>query len=334
MTLIELVNRLRILLRSGEARGALSLADEETATEVGLINDAAEEVFSEHSWEFLKWHDGQAFFPGKYEVAIVLSLQNGLNGVSLEATAPSNALTTQGNSFRARLVVPSASQFPDVAYTVASINTTGLFSLTLDNKYRGPTSANSDNATIFCHEAVLPATVREVLSIRQSEGASVRFRTVHRTMDFDEWYPELGDEFSDYTRDVAVGDSLPITRVDGETAVRNLGIAIYPPADTGVILDYSYVRRHARLAAETDEFAGIPSEAEEYIVHKAYELALSSNIESDPRMATFVARRNEGRLARLKQRDLVDAGRRRVPTPFGKYGRRHDRVEYREIPEP
>lgn len=334
MTLLELVNRLRILLRSGEARGSISLVDEETATEVGLVNDAAEEVFSEHSWEFLKFHDGQAFFPGKHETVGATTVSRGSSIIVLAPSAPAVPIAQQGNSFRARTVVTTASQFPDVAYTVAQISTSADFRLTLDNRYRGPSGSGTETVVLFCHEAILPTTVREVLSIRQTEGASIRFDTIHRTKDFDEFYPEIGDNFSDQVRDVAVGDSFPITSVDGETVVRNLGMTIYPAADTGVLLDYSYVYRHPRLADETDTFVGIPSEAEEYIVHKAYELALSSNIESDPRMAAFVARRNEGRLVRLKQRDLVDAGRRRVPTPFGRYGRRHDAVEYRGIPEP
>ena len=88
--------------------------------------------------------------------------------------------------------------------------------------------------------------------------------------------------------------------------------------DSEVVLHYSYVYRFAALEDDTDDWTGVPQEHVRLIEQMAFEKALTSNIEDDPKRAALVRQENEIALSRLVAADQRAVHQRRLTPEIGR----------------
>jgi hypothetical protein len=185
----------------------------------------------------------------------------------------------------------------------------------------------------YCHENLLPTTVREVLSVRGEQG-DVTLEFVDRVQDFERHIPRPQFFFSDVPEVLYVGGRIQNTQLSvkgagpyGPIAQRTGTCAMVWPVPTNDLrLSYSYRVQHADLSAATDEWAGVPNNIIHLIEWKAVEFAYKTGIKNDSKRAMLAEREVERRLARALAQHSAQPNRRRIPTyygaPFGSNPRR------------
>ena len=297
-----------------------------------LINRAARRVLDRRAWSFLHRDDGFLFLPGSLSTTATLTngLVGGVLSSSLAAARPFSAGSTAAN------LLLTDSSFPQTSFRVTDIGEAiSVPRVTLKPGWGGSTGVFT--ATLYANSAALPSTVARVLSIRNEENWPIRFETVDTFDDFERLVPEDGERFGDTPELVAVGGQVVSTSRSSSSsnvsAQTGIGVRVYPSPSENIYLRYSYVRRVTELAEDTDELQGVPAEVQDHIVNVAFEIALMSNIEDDPRRGERVRVQNEHDYRNLVSADKRDVGRRRIPRPFS--GRVHlSPVERRTLPEP
>lgn len=331
------MNALRHLLREEPVTTVAGSAPD-LVVQTALVNRAARGVLARRPWSFLHRDDGYLFFPAAVQVpAGSTALTNGqASGVVVVPLSASEHYAD--GSLSAKLLVGGDSAFPQTSYRVANIDVGIVTTMTLGSPYRGATGSHA--ATLYANEAVLPATVARVLSIRNEEGSPVRFETVDGFDDFDRAYPQDSERFSEFPETVAVGGSFLSTSrstfgTQTVAPAAGVGVRVFPPPSSDVLLRYSYVRRAPALAADADELVGVPDEVQDHVVNWAFYNALYSNIEDDAPRARAARVDLEAEYRALADADRVDVGRRYVPPPFS--SRRAPgwrRWTFDRIPEP
>jgi len=334
VTLLDLINRLRVLLRSGPSKSSLP-NDAETQMEMALLNDAAGELFGFHDWSFLMQHDGIVWLPPKIGFSSAIAEFNSTS-VTFSTLSIEDGSKLSNDAFQTKML------HEEQIYRLSDLVTNAVRIGELESAFRGGYDSFGSpiaiEGTLFANEVALPSKARSVLSVRREDGTPIRFETLSRIEDFETSFPDSSLYFSDEPQAVAVGGLIRSTSRNGGERKSGVGLAIYPPPDTeGVILHYSYTRRHEDLALAADTWPGVPDEHLNLIVWMAFYSALVSNVQSDPERAQIVFRSNQHRLEKLKSADRKDPRRRTEMRPFGSRGygpHRFPWVETRKIPSP
>ena len=327
LTLLNLVNLTLDLLRNDRVV-SLSSTSELTDVVIGVLNDAKDDVLGNYDWDFLERHNGQAFFPAPVEYTT-----DGASGISLAERAvaatisgsqftASNEADFSSNSLAVRVLIPGDTSFPDTSHRLVYLDTIGTNTLLgFENTYRGA-AVSLGSFTIWSNEHILPATVREVLSVRDEEG-EFRLDFADRTLDLEARIPRGTERFEEdppLCNVGGIGFETHNDSVTGFDATRTTGtvLSIWDPPNEAKSLKYSYVYKHPDLAAETDTLQGVPDSIARIIVRFAYQKLLSSNVEAaDPGFTRQVFAENTIMLTNARRRHRPMPARRAVPTPFG-----------------
>lgn len=320
MTLLASVNYLRRLMREEEITAISPELD--IQTQVGLLNDASDEILNSHRWSFLRRYDGYAFFPARYTDTGGLSITNGgtscfLNQLGTGSWAASNT-TEFTTNVRARLRVTADTSFSDTSILLNNINSTTPFAASLGiDSWPGDTFALGAGEFEVCtYEFVLPSTVRQVLAVWDQEGdLSPEF--IDRPTEFDPWVIRPHDQFTDRPEIVMVGGTYTTTTIDSGSSTTGTGLVIWPPPSSDLLIQYSYLYKYAELSDGSDAWTGVPTEVVRLIEHVAFEHALDSNVEDDGARGRTEHAKNQRRLERLLGADMRDPNRRMVPDEIG-----------------
>ncbi len=338
MSLLESVNRVRRLQRA-DVYTTLAGADLDAMTLVDYLNDAADELFNHRAWNFLKRYDGQIWLPGAVTVtsgglvnANASSGSLNFGGVNSWATTNVQDFTQRGQDgrLRPRIVWNDDTQHAGTSYGLSQLSVLPNFPFAQTNPYRGAAQTNG-GWTIYANEIVLPNTVRQVLSVvHESRPLDLQF--VDRDFDVHPHWPR-GAQWLGEPDVASVGGTLTGCGTDaGVTAQIGLGLAVWPPPASEVLLHYSYIYRFARLSADAEEWSGVPPEAIRLVESMAFERTLWSNVEDDPQRAQVIHGHNEVHLARLVASDQRAIKMRRVtPTLGGDPGRKSNLPRYQIV---
>ena len=323
-TFLDLVNKLRRRMRD-EPLAAFAGTDDELENR-DLLNDAASEVLDTYDWDFMNRDDGQAYFPGLH------------TGTTLTVTAGSSAGQTNADAEiansgkwasprRSRIVHTDSSTLPNVSYKLDDVTNEATRDFVLDGTYRGGGATGTGAFTLYCHEQVLPSSVKQVLSV-VDEDRPLHLEHVDKHTSFDRVVPRALDSQADGPSVVYVGSGIESTSYNvstgGAGAVagqQGMGRMVWPIPEQDVLLDYSYVAQHVEMTAAADVLTYVPDAVAEAIVWVAFDSALVSNIESDGRRAVQVAGKTRQRLERLQREYSRQPLRRRVMEPFRRGGR-------------
>jgi hypothetical protein len=337
MTLLDSVKRVHRMLRV-DPPTSISSTDLLAQTIVDYLNQSADEILNSYNWSFLKRDDGKAFFPGKLTitsgVAVVRSSQNVTIRASANEMSSDYANAIHQNPVRMWGQFSDNTGEPETAYSFIHIINNALFQAKLVNEYMGALQLGS--LVLYAYEHGLPATVRRVLSVvYQEDPVQLVFTNRHTVLD--PAFPRKHDVFRDRPEFVSVGGTIRPTVDNASTEEEQLEcLAIWPPPDGEMTLDYSYLYRHPALAEDADQWLGVPSEMITEIEWGAFAKALSSDVQDDPDRATQVAIRNARSLQLLKHADARDPYRKYVPREIGdpRGSRYRSRWDSLTVPEP
>lgn len=291
-------------------------------TIVGFLNEAAGDVLNCYAWSFLKRYDGQVFFPGPFTTTAGGAITDGFFGGNLNVAGVNAWDSTAVQEYTATLAVESRLVARIVfsgetsSYRISQLFTSANFPVSLLNAFRGTTYTNQ-GWTIFTYEHVLPDTVRQVLSV-YDQDRELKLCLEDRDLDLIARQPRDSAQFGDPDSVFVGGTAVSTTNDLGSASTTGLGFMVYPPPDSDKTLKYSYIYRYPALSADSDSWAGVPSEVVSLIEWFAYEKALDSNVEDDPDRAAKIRAKNEAVLDRLKSADSRMVYRRHVPREIGR----------------
>lgn len=348
MTLLASLNALRRYLREEEVSAVPS--DLGGQTQIGFLNEAADEVLNSNSWSFLKRYDGYAFYPARFQGSGGgLDIASGSTSVLLNFTGPNSWASSDVTRFttgvRAYLRVTGDGvlgngNFSRTPFLISDLSTDTNFPATLSTGWPGQNISALDTTTtfeVFAFEYILPTTVRQVLAVWSAEE-DLTPCFVDRDGEFDASWSRLGfDYFSNRPELVMVGGTYSTTTIDSGTATTGRGLAVWPPTDQDLIVQYSYVYQYPALVLATDEWLGVPTEVVHLIERVAFERALDSNVEDDPQKARLWHAKNQRRLQDLLSVDARDPNRRKVPPEIGgspRFRSPWSRWATRQVPSP
>ncbi len=357
MALLEMVNSVRGKLRE-ERITTISATDFLTTEIIELINDAGSEILEGDDWEFDVRHDGRLFLPSSQTGTTAMFGDSFISGNPIYDNGASVSLSTledtdsgevfedvdlagfrcSGNSVRSRLLA-TGSDYPNTSWIITDVTIDASWLvLTLGSNLNLESDAAETGAwTTYANEAVLPATVKDVLSIRNEEEP-LRLDFINRDLEFDARIPRPTDSFSGVPEVAIVGGTMTstsrttgtdawttISDVDARTGV---GITVWPIPNTDIHLEYSYRVQHADLSADTDSWDGVPANVIRIIEWLAFQKALDSGIQNDPEAATRAERQVEKRRLRAQASQTRQPNLRRIPTSFGSRGGRNSRSRW------
>lgn len=356
---LSLVNGVRIKLRY-EPITAFPSNDPLHQTITDLVDEAAREILEERIWPFDVRHDEMLHFYGPIEgsgTGTTLTDEDfdfrfenvveGANARDAMLNWTNLALSTPSAS-RLHHVVPrlliddSDSPWPETSNIVRELDFDGSLRLQVEfaQPWQGSAKATLD-WKLFFFEAVLPATVRQVLAVyNDEEPMELRFGAHPLDLGWTRPHDDFRDPHTVYLGGTATSvlsdDPTVETGVGAFSAVFGDRLAVWPIPDKETLLPMVSVYRHPALSAETDLFTGVPDHVADLIEWKAFEKALMGNIQNDPARAALVRQENERRIDRVWKASDPDPYRRRVPRPFGslRVPRRRNRFDSQEIPNP
>lgn len=310
-TLLTMVNGLLSKLRLSDPVTTIVLTDPMIVALVGCLNDAAEEVLQDRTWDFDVRHDGRAEYPAK---------TSGTEGTFTQGSGYASidfSYLTYANlvgPFRTHITIDNTAPRGDLQYTylidtAEPILGAGLLrhDIVLYQRYWEPSATGTLSWTTYSNEHILPTTVRRVLSVRH-EDQPLKLQFIDREIDYDRMEPRPVDTVQDTSSLVMVGGS------SENTSSEYYGVSpgLYPPAaaTNGIVmmidvvpeyrlyLDYTYVYRHAEMASDDDTLAHVPDVVVSIIESVALQKAYESEIKPDPQLASLLAVRNNSRIVR------------------------------------
>lgn len=302
LTLVERVSR-RLKLAT-----VSSFTDPHAPVLLDFVNESMREVLETEAWDFLTRNDGELMVVPKYDY--LASFQ-----VTLASTVAVNVgqvdHATYRGAFRTRLVITGSASHPQTSFAVVSNNhPTVSDRYTLATAWPG-TSESLINGTVYVVDYQLPATVRDVLSVRHEED-EIAVQFVDRTSTFDQYIPTAHLESSDSPDLVIVGGSVTSTfETSVGAATTALGLMVWPIPTVAYLLSYSYRYLHPDLTAVGD-VVDAPKAHVDLIVDKAMAKAYRSAVANDPDMAEMIEADVARRFARLRGVDSPQPQRRMV----------------------
>lgn len=314
-----MVNDLRAKARSGEVLTTIASTDEESAMMVRTLNRAARTVLESHQWPFDVRDDGHVLFDAPFTISDATGstvLKDNTN-VSWASQADYAEIVARLHGDPWRLLFTDAATYPNTSYRVLNASgiafSGGTVSLLISPGYLDATTNVEPDLYFFQNEALLPTTVRRVLSVRHQERP-LQLDFVERHVAFDRAVPRQFDR-TGQPEWVYVGGSVTSTYdTDQATAgTTGIGMMVWPLPNERTKLDYSYVYRHPELVNATDTLAGVPDRIVDLIVDRAWLYMLTSNAESDPALANQVRADWDAEYAEAKRQMRTDPLRRRIP---------------------
>jgi hypothetical protein len=275
-TALVAVNRVQ---RRGRIATTATVTDGSAPTLLDFVNEAAREVFETAEWEFLTRHDG--------ELAVVpRTAYTGTFTATLNSTTVSNiaqnAYATYYGAFRSRLVLTEHATHGGTSFAIATATHPAADDVyTLETAFPGATTSGL-NGFVYVVDYQLPATVRDILSVRHEEN-ELKLEFVDKTFTFDSMEPAAHLVTDNQPQIIYVGGSVKATVTSG-TATTALGIMVWPVATEKYVLSYSYRYLHPELSAAADVLDA-PSVIVDLIVDKATAKAYRSAVFNDPEMA-------------------------------------------------
>ena len=297
-------------------------------TQVGLLNEAADEVLNAHRWTFLRRYDGFAFFPGRFDGTIgggvfpagSTSVFLNFGGGNLWATSNVNAFST---NVRMKLRVTNDTNLSNTSIPITELVADISYPAVLGTDWHGDALvAGAGQWEGFAHEFVLPDTVRQVTYVSDHEG-NFPISFVDRDTELEPITSRLTDTFAERPELVTVGGIVTTTEKNNgagtvQTAARaGTALTVYPAPSSDLLLQYGYLNKFAELAADTDTWTGVPREVQRLIERVAFEHSLDTNVEDDERRARLMHGKNQRMLEKLLAADARDPNRRNVPHEIG-----------------
>ena len=303
-TAITLVNRVSRALRKGEAT---SVTDDKGAVLLDFVNASMREVLETAEWDFLMRSDGE----------LVVVPRIAYTG-SFLATPASTQIINVGQvdyltfigSFRTRLVITSDATHGGTSFAVDTAEhptTSDRYHLT--TAYPG-TGGSLLDGFVYVVDYQLPATVRDVLSVRHEED-ELPVEFVEKTQTFDRFVPTAHLVTQDSPDLVIVGGSVTSTVATGGTSTTAVGLMVWPVPTVAYVLSYSYRYLHPELTATTSTLDAPLSHAD-LIVDKACARAYRSAVANDPDMADRIEADVARRFQRLLGQNSPQPERRMV----------------------
>jgi hypothetical protein len=326
LTIVERVAR-RLKLKQ-----VSSFTDDHAPTLLDFVNEAKREVLETAEWDFLTRHDGELVVVPRtaYEASFQVT-----NGSTLVTNVGQIDHATYRGDFRTRLVITGSASHPQTSFAVASVNhPTVSDRYTLETPWPG-TSETLINGMVYVVDYQLPATVRDVLSVRHEE-TEIAVQFVDKTASFDRLIPSAHLDEQDSPDLVIVGGSVTSTFETGVgSATTATGLMVWPVPTVAYVLSYSYRYLHPDLSAETDVL-DVPPVLIDLLVDKAMGKAYRSAVANDPDMAERIEADVARRFQRLMIQNSPQPEARRVlqshdantgPSQFGSRPR-NERVFY------
>jgi hypothetical protein len=302
-TLLQLVNRVR---REIGQEDVAAVTDRVSVILVDLIGAAKREVLETLEWDFADRHDGVVKLVKKRSYTTA-SATNASTTVSIVGGTD---YTKYAGAFRSRVVVTEDADYGSTSFIVTNAATSGgNDTYTIDLAFPGTTGAGNLNADLFVCEYQLPATVGDVLSVRDEEG-DVALEFVEKTTTFDQLVPNPHQTESAQPTTVYVGGTTTNTTLSGAAATTLLGLWVWPIPTVDIVLRYSYRYRNAELSLLTDTLDA-PDHVIDDIVDLAIARAYRSKIAHDPELAAQREISTQARLRRKQQMTSPQPGQRR-----------------------
>lgn len=340
-TALALVQGVMRKLRDEVVSAFPSPLSDPTAVTLDLVNEAKEEILEDRVWGFDIYDDKKLVF---------LAKQSGSTATTTDANTqiliPQGAFTIdqfvgETTPVRLRIQVTNGST-PNTTYPVrkAVIALTNL-RLTLASEYMGGTDSGSAEWETYCYEAVYPSTVRKIVGAWQQE-TPLTLRGDPGLLHFDNRFPRPQDHTSSQQELYVSGRSMQNTWSDDATAsgtgiadTTGFGLRVFPVPTTRTVIDYAYVKRHARLADDADTIAGVPDRVLDLIEWKACVKALYSLKDSDAAHGRMLDAKIEREVRMAHSATDPTPNVRHVPVPFGG-GRHHFHRRHldEEVPSP
>jgi hypothetical protein len=345
MALLEMLNSVRGKLRE-ERIQAISDTDLLTTELINLINDAGSQILEENDWDFDIRHDGQLIYPAKMSgVAAAVGTSatpdqynaepwvTVVTGDGITSPFDEDAWRLSHANRRSRVVVSGSSAISQTSLIIDDVQV--IFNAAIRMVLADNPQLEYDTSLAwetYCNEAVLPATVKEVLSARSEQG-DVPLEFVDRAQAFEVAVPRPNLIYSDIPEVLSVGGTINNTQNSvqgdatyGPVAQRSgTSAMVWPIPLNDLYIQYSYRIRHSDLSDATDEWAGVPNDVLHLIEWTAVQMAYDSGIQNDPQRALRVESQVEKRRARALAKSGAQPSRRRVPSMFRAHHRDHSR---------
>lgn len=266
-----------------------------------LVNTAKNEVFEMFEWDFDKRHDGIVTTIAPLTYASAVGTCVATNGSATVAVVGVTDYTTiTAGESRSHIAITSDASFGATYFGILTgRHPTTSDSYVIETEWPGTTIGLADTSavSILTADYVLPATVRDVLSVMVEEQ-QVALGFVDKVHDIDDVIPNRFDTTSDVPEVCYVGGTLTPTEVFGDTATLGLGLMLYPAPSEVYTVRYSYRYRHPQLSATTDTVEAHVAVVD-CIVDKAVAKAYRSAVANDPEMAQQIELDVARRLVRL-----------------------------------
>jgi hypothetical protein len=295
-----------------------------------LVNDAMHDVVNGNLWSWRIREDGEVYFPPPIESDLSLLTDDSIGDGTIAwiYKIPDWDWTTWTDRYivprRVKLRLPEASNSgvslnaPDLLLPIEEVALRWIVAdpliawLTFEYAYRGNTMSEAGvTGTVYTHEIAFPKTVASVLSVRD-ESSALRVEFVDRHVRFDDIVPRMDERTAESPFVVYVGGYVRPTsfvRYFGPNTVtllepnEHMGMMVWPPPSSDLMLKYSYVYRYEEMEDETDTLDGVPDDTARFIAAVAFQKALMGNIENDLEQGTILGAENGLRLQRMKIQD-------------------------------
>jgi hypothetical protein len=304
-TALVMVNRMNSLLRKGGPSSLSSVTTDPGAVYLVLLNAAKNEIFT-FDWDSDKRHDGELVTVARRSYTGTFTATNASTTVTNVAQ---NHYASFYGSFRSRLVLTEDATAGGTSYAITTATHPAADDVyTLETAFHG-TGGSGLNGFVYVVDYQLPATVKDVLSVRHEED-EVKLGFVDRTHTFDRLEPAAHDVQSDSPEIVYVGGTVEATVTSG-TPTNALGLMVWPVPTAAYLLSYSYRYLHPQLAATTDVLDA-PEALVDLVVDRAVAKAYRSAVANDPEMADRIDVDVARRIALLQKVNSPAPARRSV----------------------
>lgn len=301
VTALQLVNRARRKLK-WEDVSSFSSSDELTTVLLDFVNEAKRDVLENYEWDFDIRSDGIFKTVAAATYSSVVDVDNGSTTLTLLGTNNVSLYTTGGS--RSRIRVTSDTTYGDTAFILNTGSHPGSHDIyVLETGWPGTTYdlfGTTGDAEILTSEYVLPATVRDVLSVMVEEN-DVYVEFVDKAESLDRCLPNPFDLQSTQPEVCFVGGTTTPTVATSSTPTPGVGVWIYPVPSSVYVVRYTYRYRHPELTAITSTLY-VPDHVADLIVDLAVARAMRTRVAPDLEASNMLEGMTMARLSRSVKR--------------------------------
>lgn len=280
-TLLQMVNRFRRKLK-WEDVSSFSSGDDLTTAAIDFINEAKRDVLENYEWDFdLRNAAFSTIAPLEYASAVgQVVITNGAATVLVPGV--NNYATITGGNSRSRLAVTTDAAFGTTYFNILTgQHPSASDSYVIEMPWPGTSRSLFDASalTILTAEYVLPATVRDVLSVTLEE-ADVHVDFVDKAETLDRVVPNAFQSTSSVPEVCFVGGNALPTVTFGTTQVPGVGVWLYPVPSEVYLVRYTYRYRHPAISAIADVLY-VPDHVVDLVVDLAVARAMRTRVAPD-----------------------------------------------------